>query len=171
MWQERRRTNSDPVWDLMCCDVDYSVPQLPSLQIYHCLMIYPLNLSIPPPPPHLSVSHLFPPSVLFTLGEDATWSGGVVDVISDCSIPPVLSVPIHHFIHFSLAPSIHPSIHTSLSVYLFVYLPRIRCDEEETELTLLWGRLQLPTVSVSHNLSFTRFTPSTLTLFVSLMLI
>lgn len=86
----------------------------PSLQIYHCLMIYPPSLHLIPLP------SVLPLSVLFTLGEAATWSSSsssssvVVGVISDCRLPPLLSVTIHHFKHFS--PSLHPSL--ALSAFI-----------------------------------------------------
>lgn len=85
----------------------------PSLRIYHCLMIYPPSLHLIPLP------SVLPLSVLFTLGEAATWSSSssssvVVGVISDCRLPPLLSVTIHHFKHFS--PSLHPSL--ALSAFI-----------------------------------------------------
>lgn len=115
-------------------------------------------------PPHISIYLAsVSPSVLFTLGEDATWGGGVVGVISDCSIPPVLSVTICHFIHFTLAPSIHPSLP------FCIYLPRITCDMRKR----CWfdADCNFPlflSVIIYH---FIRVTPSTLTLSVSPMLI
>lgn len=55
--------------------------------------------------------------------------------------PPLLSVTIHHFTHFSLAPSIH------LSHCLFVYLLRGRCDSGK-RWSSRW-QMQHPTVSVN----------------------
>lgn len=140
-----RRANSDPVWDAMCrkCWLQYpatSISPNVSLLDDNRLTIHP------PPPHHLSFSHLFPPlSILFTLGEAPTWSCGVADAISDCSIPPLLSVTIHHFIRSSLPPSSSFSPSLALSLYLFVYLPKERFDMKKR-----WSWCCFNAIATSH---------------------
>lgn len=114
MWQERRTTNGAPVWDLMCCDVDYSVP--PS-SISPDLSLLDDTSSLPPPslPPICS-----PPSSLSYLlwvklqhAAAAATLSSVWSLISDS----------HHFCQSQfiiLNISLSHSIHLSLSLHLFI---------------------------------------------------
>lgn len=145
MWLERRRNNGDPVWDLMCCDVDYSVPPLPSLQIYHCL-IYPPHLSIPPhTTSYLYISRIrFPLCLIYF-----RWRCNMRRWCCWCDIR--LQHPTSFVSHnLSFYPFHSRSIHPSISPFLYLFTKNNMWYEEEM---LVWCRLQLPTVSVSHNLS------------------
>lgn len=65
-----------------------------------------------------------------------------------CSLPPILSVKIHHFIHVSCAVSIHLSLSSG---FICLYMERKMWYEEEMELRAVWYWSQQPTVT--HNLS------------------
>lgn len=136
----------------------------PSLQIHHCLMIHPPPSPSLHPPPHLSIylPSVSPPPLSYLLWVKMQHEASALSVGSDCSILPLLSVTIHHFIHFSPHPSVSPS--------LFVYLPRGRCDMRK-RWSWLDGDCNIPSYLSVIIYGFIRFPPSALTLFVALVLI
>lgn len=112
-----------------------------------------------PSPPHLSI---YLPSVsphvpfFFILVEDATWAV----LLSMWS----LIAASHHFwqslfIILSNSLLLHPSL-----LLICLFTKRKMWYEEKMELMPVWCRLQHPTLSVTHNLSFHTFHPLSVSL-------
>lgn len=141
MWRERRRTNSSaPVWDLMCCDVDYSVP--PSSISSNLSLLDDIS-SLPPPYPSPICS---PPLCLIywvKLQHEAA-AAAAAALLSVWS----LIADSHHFcqsqfiiLNISLSHSIHLSLSLHSFVVVFFFLTeRKKWFAGETELTsgLMW---------------------------------
>lgn len=143
MWRERRRTNSSaPVWDLMCCDVDYSVP--PSSISSNLSLLDDISSL---PPSTLSLSHLFSPSLSYLLWVKLPHEAAAAAAAALLSVWSLIA-DSHHFcqsqfiiLNISLPHSIHLSLSLHSFVVVFFFLTeRKKWFAGETELTsgLMW---------------------------------
>lgn len=129
MWRERRRTNSSaPVWDLMCCDVDYSVP--PSSISSNLSLLDDISSL---PPSTLSLSHLFSPSLSYLLWVKLPHEAAAAAAAALLSVWSLIA-DSHHFCQSQfiiLNISLSHSIHLSLSLHSFVVVFFFFNGEEE----------------------------------------